>query len=255
MKVAEIWRYPVKSMLGERLDQAEVEPGGIRGDRQWAVVDAESGVSLSAKRYTALLSCRAWTNDTEVMIGLPNGSEFPVGSSEAASELTSLLNRQVITQSANSTQKIRHEFPTEITEGKGEPFLWEPGTEAFFDRAPLHLLTTATLDNLSRFQPGSLFDRARFRPNFLIKTDETGFVENEWVNRELTIGSMNFLVIDYKPRCVMVTRPQGDLEHDVDVIRTIAKNNNGNAGIELRALESGTLYSGDDVVVASDRSE
>ena len=84
-----------------------------------------------------------------------------------------------ITQSANSTQKIRHEFPTEITEGEGEPFLWEPGTEAFFDRAPLHLLTTATLDNLSRFQPDSLFDRARFRPNFLIKTDETGFVENE----------------------------------------------------------------------------
>ena len=66
---------------------------------------------------------------------------------------------------------------------------------------------------------------------------------------------MNFLVIDYKPRCVMVTRPQGDLEHDVEVIRTIAKNNNGNAGIELRALESGTLYSGDYVVVASDRSE
>ena len=47
MKVTEVWRYPVKSMLGEELDQAEVETGGIQGDRQWAVVDAKSGVSLS----------------------------------------------------------------------------------------------------------------------------------------------------------------------------------------------------------------
>lgn len=84
MKVAEIWRYPVKSMLGEQLDQADIDPGGIRGDRQWAVVDAESGVSLSTKRYAALLSCSAWTNDSEVMIRLSDGSEFPVGSTEAA---------------------------------------------------------------------------------------------------------------------------------------------------------------------------
>ena len=84
MKVAEVWRYPVKSMLGEELNQAEVEPAGIQGDRQWAVVDAESGVSLSAKRYAELLSCRAWTNDSEIMIALPDGSEFPVSSTEAA---------------------------------------------------------------------------------------------------------------------------------------------------------------------------
>ncbi len=155
MKVAEIWRYPVKSMLGEQLEQADVEPGGIRGDRQWAVVDAESGVSLSAKRYAALLNCSAWSNDNEVMIRLPDESEFPVGSTEAANGLSALLGREVVMRSADSIQTIQHEFPTEITEGEGEPFLWEPGTEAFFDRAPLHLLTTATLENLSRLQPDS----------------------------------------------------------------------------------------------------
>ncbi len=73
MKVTEIWRYPVKSMLGEPLDRANVAPGGIHGDRRWAVVDAESGVSLSAKRYAKLLNCRAWTSDTEVIIKLPDG--------------------------------------------------------------------------------------------------------------------------------------------------------------------------------------
>ena len=249
MKVAEVWRYPVKSMLGEELNQAEVEPAGIQGDRQWAVVDAESGVSLSAKRYAELLSCRAWTNDSEIMIALPDGSEFPVSSTEAANGLSDLLGRKVVTRSAESTQTIQHEFPTAITEGEGEPFLWEPGTEAFFDRAPLHLLTTATLSELRRLQPESVFHRARFRPNFIIDTDETGFVENDWVNRDLKLGSLKCRVINHKPRCVMVTRYQGDLPKDIEVIRTILKNNDGNAGVELRALESGTLRSGDEVAI------
>lgn len=251
MKVAEVWRYPVKSMLGEKLDKAEVEPGGIRGDRQWAVVDAESGVSLSAKRYKELLSCRAWTNDSGIMIALPDGSEFPVGSTAAANGLSALLGREVITRSAEATQTIQHEFPTAITEGEGEPFLWEPGTEAFFDRAPLHLVTTATLSELRNLQPNSVFDRARFRPNFLIDTDETGFVENDWVNRNLLLGAVKCRVIDHKPRCVMVTRRQGDLPKDVEVIKTILKNNNGNAGVELRALQPGIVSSGDEVFIGS----
>ena len=251
MKIAEVWRYPVKSMLGEKLEQSEVEPGGIQGDRQWAVVDAEIGVSLSAKRYAELLSCRAWTNDSEIMIALPDGSEVPVDSTEAANGLSALLGRKVITRSAESTQTIQHEFPTAITEGEGEPFLWEPGTEAFFDRAPLHLLTTATISELSRLQPDSVFDRARFRPNFLIDTDETGFVEDDWVNKKLSLGSLKCQVIDHKPRCVMVTRSQGDLPKDTEVIRTIVKNNDGNAGVELRALESGSLGCGDEVVLQS----
>ena len=155
------------------------------------------------------------------------------------------------TRSAESTHTIQHEFPTAITEGEGEPFLWEPGTEAFFDRAPLHLLTTATLSELRRLQPSSVFHRARFRPNFVIDTDETGFVENDWVNRNLMLGSVKCQVIDYKPRCVMVTRRQGDLPRDIEVIRTVLKDNDGNAGVELRALESGTLRCGDDVVIGS----
>jgi len=249
MEIAEIWRYPVKSMLGEELNQAEVVPAGIQGDRQWAVVDAESGVSLSAKRYAELLSCRAWTKDDEIMIALPDGSEFPVDSIEAANGLSTLLGRNVSTRSAKSTQTIQHEFPTAITEGKGEPFLWEPGTEAFFDRAPLHLLTTATLSELRRLQPDSVFHRARFRPNFIIDTDETGFVENDWINRDLKLGSLKCRVINHKPRCVMVTRSQSDLPKDTEVIRTILKNNDGNAGVELRALEPGTLRCGEEVLI------
>ena len=131
MKIAEIWRYPVKSMRGEQLDQADVGPGGIQGDRQWAVVDAESGVSLSAKRYADLLRCRAWTSESEVIIMLPDGRELLAGSVEVARGLSDLLGRQVTTRSAADTETIQHEFPTAVTEGEGKPFLYEPETEAF----------------------------------------------------------------------------------------------------------------------------
>ncbi len=251
MKIVEIWRYPVKSMQGEELDRAELGPDGIQGDRHWAVVDAETGVSLSAKRYPELLTCRSWTKDSEIVIALPDGSEIPAGSTDAANGLSDLLGRKVITRSAESTHVIEHEFPTAITEGEGEPFLWKPGTAAFFDRAPLHLLTSATLGELRRLQPDSVFHRARFRPNLIIDTDETGFVENDWVNRELMLGSLKCEVIDHKPRCVMVTRCQEDLPKDVEVIKTILEHNGGNAGVELRALECGTIRCGDEVVIRS----
>lgn len=245
MKVLELWRYPVKSMQGERLDQAKVGPLGIEGDRERAVVDVESGVSLSAKRYADLLLCHAWTSDEQVMIRLPDGSELPADSTHAADGLSTLLSRRVAVRIAGAGQTVRHEFPTDLPKGEGEPFIWEPGMEAFFDRAPLHLITTATLDEFSRIQPNSVFERARFRPNFLVETDERGFVENGWVGRELTLGAVKCHVLDHKPRCVMTTRPQGDLAEDSDVMRTVAKSNAGNAGIELRTLESGAVNSGD----------
>jgi len=249
MEITEIWRYPVKSMLGEQLDQAEVGPGGIKGDRQWAVVDAESGVSLSAKRYADLLCCQAWTKNGKVMIRLPDGREHQAGSEEIALGLSDLLGRQVTTRSARAGQVIKHEFPALVTQGEGEPFLFEPATEGFFDCAPLQLLTTGTLLALQRLLPDSIVHHARFRPNFLVQTSDIGFVENEWVNKGLGLGSLKCHVYDHTRRCVMVTRRQGDLPRDTGVIRTILKNNDGISGVALRTPDSGTLERGTRVEV------
>jgi len=244
MELAEIWRYPVKSMLGEQLDQANVGPGGIQGDRRWAVVDADSGVSLSAKRYADLLRCRAWTSDSEVMIKLPDSREYLAGSAEVARGLSDLLGRQVTTQPADATETIQHEFPTAVTEGEGEPFLYEPETEAFFDCAPLQLLTSATLVELQRLLPASKVHRARFRPNFLINTSEIGFIENDWVNREVNLGSLRCQVYDDTRRCIMVALGQGDLPRDTELIRKILKCNEGRAGVALKTVDSGIVRCG-----------
>ena len=249
MELAEIWRYPVKSMLGEQLDQAIVGPGGIQGDRRWAVVDAESGVSLSAKRYADLLRCRAWTSGSDVIISLPDNREYVADSAEVARGLSDLLGRQVTTRSANDTETIQHEFPTAVTEGEGEPFLFMPETEAFFDCAPLQLLTSATLVELQRLLPTSIVHPARFRPNFLIKTGETGFIENDWVNRDVTLGSLTCQVYDDTRRCIMVALSQGDLPRDTDVIRMIQKCNEGRAGVALKTMGSGIVQCGAKVEV------
>jgi len=236
-------------MLGEPIDHANVGPGGIQGDRCWAVVDAVSGVSLSAKRYPDLLRCSARTSDGHVMVKLPDSRELPVGSGGVELGLSDLLGRAVTTRSAEIIETIRHEFPTAVTEGEGEPFLYEPKTEAFFDCAPLQLLTTGTLKALQRLLPTSIIHRARFRPNFLVETDEIGFVDNDWVNKEVSLGSLRCQVYDHTRRCIMVALAQGDLPRDTEIIRTIVKNNDGRAGVALKTLDSGIVRSGAKVEV------
>lgn len=247
MKVVELWRYPVKSMQGEQLAHADIGPQGIDGDRRRALVDTDTGVSLSAKRYADLLRCEARTVDDDVLIKLPDGSEYPADSKRTGDALSELLHRRVVVRLAGTDHTVRHEFPTELAVGEGEPFVWEPGLEGFFDRAPLHLLTTSTIDALSRAKPDSIFDRARFRPNILVDTDEQGFIENDWVGHKLRLGVVPCRVLDRKPRCVMTTRPQGSLAVDREIIRTIMKVNEGNAGVELCALTHGVIHAADEV--------
>ena len=183
------------------------------------------------------------------MVQLPDGRELAVSSDEAAFGLSELLGRQVTTRSAEDTESIQHEFPTAVTEGEGEPFLYEPKTESFVDCAPLQLLTTATLKKLQHLLPGSTIHRARFRPNFLVETDELGFIENGWVGSELLLGSLRCQVYDDTRRCIMVAHVQGDLPRDTSIIRTIVKKNEARAGIALRASGSGIVHNGATVVI------
>ncbi len=244
MRVTQLWRYPVKSMRGEMLTKVTLGPAGIAGDRARAVVDAKSGVSLSAKRYGELLSCQATTVDGEVWVEFADGEVLDANSPLVAEKLSSILKREVRVSEAGD-RPIQHEFPTEIATGEGAPFLHEPGLEAFVDRAPIHLLTNATLAELERLKPDSQFVVARFRPNIVVEVDTIGFVENAWVGRTLSVGAASLRVLDHKPRCVMTTRSQGELPRDPGVLRTIAQSNGGHAGIEATAEGLATIRIGD----------
>ena len=102
---------------------------------------------------------------------------------------------------------------------------------SFFDLFPVSVLTTSTLEQLSELQPQSRFDERRFRMNVIIDTEEAGFVENDWISRQLAIGdAVRLSVALPDPRCVMTTLAQEELPKDSDVLRTLTRHNRVQVG-------------------------
>jgi hypothetical protein len=135
-------------------------------------------------------------------------------------------------------------FPREVFE-----FTSPPGT--YFDVFPLHLLTTASLGELARLNPGARFDRRRFRPNFLIEPQGAGpgFVENSWCGRRLRIGEVTVSVEIPCTRCSMTTRAQANLPEDTSILRTLVREAEQKVGVYGRVRCGGQVHVGDSVEV------
>lgn len=242
--VAGLWRYPVKSMRGEELSAVEAGERGLVHDRGWALLDRESGLVASAKLprlWWKLLACRAEAGAGDgagapatVRVTLPDGRVVVAGEAAADVALTEALERPVtLAAMAPEGATIARYWP-DVAElplrdtattgaiGLGAP----PGT--FFDYAPLHLLTTATLAHLRALAPDGDFDLRRFRPNLVIAPPEgtEGLVENGWVGRALLLGeTVRLRVTNPSPRCIVPTLPQGELPRDPGILRAVARHN------------------------------
>ena len=97
---------------------------------------------------------------------------------------------------------------------------------AFFDLFPLSVLTTSTLERLSELRPESRFDLRRFRMNVIVETVEAGFVENDWIGRQVALGdAVRLRGALPDPRCVMTTLAQDDLPKDTEILRTLTRHN------------------------------
>jgi len=249
-----VWRFPVKSMLGQRLDRVAVTASGVLGDRAWAIVDAEDGKVASAKnprKWRALLACRAEFLDepTEaapaphVRITFPDDVTVTSADANADDRLSEYLGRPVRLTSSVPDAPIFEETwpdvegiaPRDIIESTraryddGESVsdlslaMAAPGS--FLDLAPVHLVTTASLAELRRLQPESEFAIARFRPNFVIDGADGGFVENDWVGSDVRLGAATVNIMMPTMRCVMTTLAQGDLPEDRGVLRAALTHN------------------------------
>jgi hypothetical protein len=119
----------------------------------------------------------------------------------------------------------------------------------YFDAFPLHLLTTAWLDDLGRTNSKARFDRRRFRPNFLIApaAARSGKLELDWCGRELRIGEVTTKIEMPVVRCSMTTQPQTDLPKDPSVLRTIVHDSNQNVGVYASVVSAGRVRVGDPV--------
>lgn len=279
-RVQELWRYPVKSMGGERLQQFDIGPHGVVGDRGWAIRDEQVGEIRGAKKLPALLQCRARylrqpsaSDLPAAEITMPGGGRYRSDEPEAAMRLSQLLGRHVTLwplQPPTATDHYRRAAPdnpdmlVELrqifgrTEDEPLPDLSVFSAElmqftsplgTYFDAFPLHLVTTATLATLAGKTPGAAFDVRRFRPNILIEppTGTTGLIENDWCGKVLRIGMVEIKIEMPCVRCVMTTLPQGELPKDPSVLRTVVRDGSQNLGVYATVVSAGSVAVGDEV--------
>jgi uncharacterized protein YcbX len=278
-----IWRYPVKSMQGEKLKSAVLRERGLDGDRAYAIQESETGYIASAKhsrKWGALLACHAVYIDEPksekplppILITLPDGIRVRSDQPGVNDVLSRFLGREVVlicqpldkpTREANRAPLEDHELIRREVMGLEAP----PGR--FFDYAALHLLTTATLDRFQEIHPEGRYEVRRFRPNLVVapvlEVEERGFIENGWLGQALLVGTDACLkLIDPTPRCVITTLSQEDLPRDLDILRTITRNSSvasttqapgvvleGVAGVYASVLREGLVRVGDDIQLIS----
>lgn len=221
--VAALWRYPVKSMLGERLSAAEVTGRGLAGDRRFALLDRETGKIASAKNprlWRALLTCTATLTEAGPRITGPDGAEVH--------DVSDIVGRPVkLIDTPPPGGALDRSRPEEVlragVDAQVEADVVQFGSASpagtFFDFAPIHLITTSTLARVA--------EARRYRPNLVLDTgDAEGFVEHDWVGCELRIGErLTLRIVASTPRCAVPTLAHGDLPRDPDALRVLARHN------------------------------
>ena len=261
--VVSLWRYPVKSMMGEELNAAEVTDRGLLGDRAYALRDPSNGKVVSSKnprKWAKLVDFRAAFAESPrarekippVRITLPDGGLVTSEQRDLNKLLTDALGREVtVAATAPETPSLEEYWPDMEGLTHRETVTDEvmpAGT--FFDFAVTHVLTTATIDRLRELYPQGRFEVRRFRPNIVVQpaSAEKDFLENAWVAHTLIIGDeVRLNVTGPCPRCVMTTIPQGDLPKDPGILRTAAQHNQVNVGVYAAVIRGGTIRRGDPV--------
>ena len=287
--VAGLWRFPVKSMRGEQLQEVEVTDRGVLGDRAYALIDKDTGKVVSAKSvklFPDLFACTAAfvepprrnENMPAVQITLPDGTSVRSDSGDVDRVLSGHFKRNV---------RLGRVAPDDFTIDQYHPDVEgaDPGGHrdkvvasplgsalfaalgmaspvavgSFLDVCPMSVLTTSTLARLNELQPQSRFDERRFRMNVIVDTERPGFIENDWVGHELALGDAAQLSVTLPdPRCVMTTLAQGDLPKDTDVLRALVRHNRREvgdlgqypcAGVYAVVAVQGTVRTGDRVAL------
>jgi len=234
LSVLELWRYPVKSLQGERLTEAAIDALGIAGDRRWALFDRDTGLGLTARRVPELLFGSARLRvDGSVAVVLPDGT---VTADDAV--LSEWLGRRVELRAATEGSEVAPTYEAPVDEEVPDPtewMQWEGAPGPFHDspRIRLSLVSTGTLGT---------WDRRRFRANVVLDGDG----EDGLQGCEADLGSVRLRFGLPVSRCVMVTRPQpGGIGRDTSILKTIHREREGQLAVRAAVLRAGTVRTGD----------
>ena len=264
--VVSLWRYPVKSMMGEELNATEVTERGLLGDRVYALVDSSDGKVATAKnprkwprlfdfRANFIESPREAVKVPPIRITLPDGTTVTSNDEGQLNQILSKALDRDLTLGAAQRGALNAEEYWPDMEGldhRDTVTDFSLPEETFFDCAMVHLLTTATLDQLRELYPQGRFEVRRFRPNIVVQpaSGEKRFAENVWVGHRLTIGDeVRLNITGPCGRCVMTTLAQGDLPKDPGILRTAAQHNQVNVGVYAAVVRGGTIRRGDPVTI------
>lgn len=286
--VSAMYRYPVKSMLGEALRECVVGMKGLVGDRAYALIDSADGSIASAKaprKWGSMLAMSARylvepcvsEPSPPIEIALADGRVIWSDDPSVDDVLSDALDRNVhLTQEHNPnaayeftpniglannvpSQEVIDALATRAAKGRSRLSLAEMPDGTFYDAAMLHVLTTSTMDELRRLAPGADVDARRFRANLVFETDSLGFAEDDWVSKTITVGEVMLMQVDMLTmRCVMTSLAQRGLTADREVMQAIAKHNRKEvpgmgiwacAGVYASVAKEGLVCVGDKVGV------
>jgi uncharacterized protein len=267
--IAELTRYPVKSLQGERVGAVQLRTDGVDGDRRFAFRDLDTGLIATAKQprpWRSLLDLAVRTAGPEVLVRLPAGVEVSIGDPQVCAAVTAATGRrvEVVTAERAHLGSYGSTWPEVdgVTLSGQREFAVALGTDAvrFVDVAALHVVTTATLAQLRAASPDSAVDPRRFRPNIVLDTGPAppSFLEDSWVGRLLRIGATTAIRLTTRaPRCVMTTVAQPGLDHDPGILRAAATNRHrfhglgtlACAGAYAEVVTPGLVSTGDEVVL------
>ena len=278
--ISTIYRYPVKSMGGDTLQQTNLTTNGIPGDRCWTLKDEERGGIKGGKRFPHLMSMHATLEQEPdeqnpsppVTIRLPDGQQgrsqdnrinqllsdavgapvslWPLLPADQLEHYKRPPNPENFDQKAYFREVFARTEDEPLPDLSGFPaelFIYESSPGTYFDAYPLLLMTNASLEALRATDSDSVFDVQRFRPNIVLDTQEQGFVENNWVGRRMQLGDAVLTIEAICPRCVMTTHGFADLPKDPKVMRHLVKHNDGNLGVYASVTTPGRIKTGDAV--------
>lgn len=222
--VAEIWRYPVSSLGGERLARTVLDETGVEGDRGFGIVDPETADIAAPEKN------KRWRPAPTL------AARLSAGGPEIATE--------------EGWQAIdRPEAHAAIERHLGFAARIRPHAEAppRYARAPIHLVTTASMDRLRALLPGSAVDTRRFRPNLVLAVEEDGFVETGWLGCTLAVGGARLRVREGCVRCAFTVIAQGDLPQDPAILDAINRHGGTHLGVLCDVDAPGPVAAGDPV--------
>lgn len=275
MHVREVWRYPVKSMIGSTVDSAELTPLGVAGDRTWALRDLDGDYVANTRQTPGIMRLTATPLTAEpghVSIAIPGGRTVTSSDPHADAVLSEALGRRVALESLRPADDLDYfrrrpsdigdpmvhirnifgrlddeplpdfsKFGTQVLE-----FDTPPGT--FYDCFPLLVLTTSALRSMAEAVPDSVVDVRRFRPSFVVDTgDEPGHPEFGWSGQRFTVGDAVIEVVNDCPRCAAITKEvTPDVPQDRAILRHVVRDLGQAVGVYANVVEPGTIRTGDE---------